>query len=155
MNAIPLNDDAKRKITKLLESQLIAVLSTTSDDEPYSCLVGFGYTPDLNHIFFATIRARLKYRKMKANPVVSLIVDTRSNSPNDFHEAISITFTGTVTDVKGPERGILAGDLAKRHPALTDFVNQPDCAIMLVKLTRIYLVENFESTSIYAINSTS
>lgn len=154
MKANPFNDEARSKILNLLETQLIAVLSTSSDNEPYSCLIGFGFTPDLKHLFFATMRARLKYRKMKANPVVSLIVDTRSNSPSDFQEAISVTFTGKAVDVAGPQREILAGDLSKRHPALTDFVNEPDCAIMLVTLSRIYLVENFESTSIYELDST-
>lgn len=150
-----MDSESHRKIVDLLGSQLISVLSTSSNNEPYSCLIGFEFTRDLRYVLFATMRARLKYEKMKANPFVSLTVDTRSNSPDDFQKAISVTLTGRADDVQEPERTNLANQLAMRHPVLTDFVNSPDCAIMRVAIDRIYLVEDFESTSIFRVGGFS
>ena len=59
-----MNPEVKKRINKVLKSQSIAVLGTSKDDEPYSSLVGFIVTDDLRELVFATMRQRLKYRKI-------------------------------------------------------------------------------------------
>jgi nitroimidazol reductase NimA-like FMN-containing flavoprotein (pyridoxamine 5'-phosphate oxidase superfamily) len=139
--------DAKtrERLTQLFDSQLIAVLGTSSGDDPYTCLVGFRFTPDLKHLIFATMRNRLKYRQISSNPRVSLIIDDRKNSPSDFNHATSVTIVGSALDTKEPERGKLANMLVERHPFLNDFVKDPSCAIMKVMVEKMYVVGEFES----------
>lgn len=140
-----LNPEVKKRIDKVLESQRIAVLGTSKDDEPYSSLVGFVVTDNMEELVFATMRQRLKYKNLVANPRVTLMIDDRNEQDNDFNETTSITIIGSAEDVKGTERSDYVSLLIERHPVLTDFVNFPDCAIIRVKIDRIYVVSDFES----------
>ncbi|MFW9960733.1 MAG: pyridoxamine 5'-phosphate oxidase family protein [Candidatus Thorarchaeota archaeon] len=139
------NSDVVQRIKKVIDSQSVAVLGTSRNDEPYSCLVAYAATDDVNHFFFATMRERLKYRNLSINPRVSLIIDDRDKKSSDFNETTSITVIGTARDIIGPERDENASILLKRHPSLTDFVNSPECAVIRVDVDKIYVVSEFES----------
>jgi nitroimidazol reductase NimA-like FMN-containing flavoprotein (pyridoxamine 5'-phosphate oxidase superfamily) len=140
-----INPEVKRRIDNVLNSQSIAVLGTSKDNEPYSSLVGFYITDDLRELIFATMRQRLKYQNMAANPRVTLMIDDRDEQNNDFNETTSITIIGSAEDVNGQKREECASSLVKRHPVLSDFVSLPDCAIMRVTIDKIYVVSDFES----------
>ncbi|MFX1271647.1 MAG: pyridoxamine 5'-phosphate oxidase family protein [Promethearchaeota archaeon] len=139
-----MDSKTQEKLAQLFDSQLIAVLGTSSDDDPYTCLVGFKFTSDLKNVIFATMRNRLKYRQISSNPRVSLIIDDRKNSPSDFNHATSVTIVGTAIDTEEPERERLADMLVEKHPFLKDFVKDPSCAIMKVMVERMYIVGDFE-----------
>ncbi|MBE0525336.1 MAG: pyridoxamine 5'-phosphate oxidase family protein [Candidatus Thorarchaeota archaeon] len=132
-------------IDSVLSSQEIAVLGTSKDDEPYSCLIAFAVTADLREMVFATMRQRLKYANIMANPRVTLIIDDRDAKASDFNDTTSITMVGTARDVKGNGRDQYAALLLRRHPKLVDFVNSPDCAVICVEIDKIYIVSEFES----------
>jgi nitroimidazol reductase NimA-like FMN-containing flavoprotein (pyridoxamine 5'-phosphate oxidase superfamily) len=140
-----MDQQTRERLTDLFDSQLIAVLGTSSDDYPYTCLVGFKFTSDLKNLIFATMRNRLKYRQISSNPRVSLIIDDRKNSPADFSHATSVTLVGNAKDTEGPERIKLAEMLVERHPFLSDFVKDPNCAIIKVGIEKMYIVGEFES----------
>ncbi len=139
------NSDVIQRIKKVIDSQSVAVLGTSRNDEPYSCLVAYAATDDVNHFIFATMRQRLKYRNLSINPRVSLIIDDRDEKSSDFNETTSITVIGTARDIVGPERDENAALLLRRHPSLTDFVNSPECAVIQVDVDKIYVVSEFES----------
>lgn len=139
------NSDVVQRIKKVIDSQSVAVLGTSKNDEPYSCLVAYAATDDVSHFIFATMRQRLKYRNLSINPRVSLIIDNRDEKSSDFNETTSITVIGTARDIIGPERDENAALLLKRHPSLTDFVNSPECAVIRVDVDKIYVVSEFES----------
>ena len=132
-------------ISKTLDTQSIAVLATSKNDEPYSCLVGFEVTDAFRTFVFATMRQRLKYRNILANPRVTLTIDDRDKTESDFNETSSVTVVGTATNTKGAERSRYAGLLVKRHRALQAFVDSPDCAVIKVAVDKIYFVSEFES----------
>jgi nitroimidazol reductase NimA-like FMN-containing flavoprotein (pyridoxamine 5'-phosphate oxidase superfamily) len=144
MTGRQMDQETQEKLTQLFNSQLIAVLGTSSDDDPYTCLVGFRFTSDLRNVIFATMRDRLKYRQISSNPRVSLIIDDRKNSPSDFSHATSATIIGTAIDTEEPERGMFADMLVEKHPFLTDFVKDSNCAIMKVMVEKMYVVGDFE-----------
>ncbi|MFX1440381.1 MAG: pyridoxamine 5'-phosphate oxidase family protein [Promethearchaeota archaeon] len=144
MTGRQIDEETQEKLTQLFDSQLIAVLGTSSDDDPYTCLVGFEFTSDLRNVIFATMRNRLKYRQISSNPRVSLIIDNRKNAPSDFSHATSVTIVGTAIDTEEPERMRLADMLVEKHPFLTDFVKDSDCAIMKVMVEKMYIVGDFE-----------
>lgn len=145
MTVEEIDQQTRERLTHLFDSQLIAVLGTSSDDDPYTCLVGFKFTSDLKNLIFATMRNRLKYRQISSNPRVSLIIDNRKNSPADFSHATSVTVVGTAKDTEDPERKKLAEMLVEKHPFLTDFVKDSNCAIMKVGVEKMYIVGEFES----------
>jgi nitroimidazol reductase NimA-like FMN-containing flavoprotein (pyridoxamine 5'-phosphate oxidase superfamily) len=140
-----INPEVEKRIKKVLDSQSIAVLGTSKDGEPYSCLVGFALTKDMSTAVFATMRQRLKYKYMMANPRVTLMIDDRNEQDSDFNDTTSITIVGSAEDIEGEDREKYASLLLARQPALTEFVNSPDCAVMKVKIDKLYIVSEFES----------
>jgi len=140
-----MNPEVEKRIKKVIDSQSIAVLGTSKDGEPYSCLVGFALTEDMSTAVFATMRQRLKYKNMMANPRVTLIIDDRAEQDSDFNDTTSVTIVGSAEDVMGGERVKYASLLLARQPALTEFVSSPDCAVMRVTVDKIYVVSEFES----------
>ena len=137
--------EVRERIVRVMNSQKIAVLGTSKNDEPYSCLVSFAVTEGLDKIVFATMRQRLKYRNIMVNPRVTLIVDDRDVYNSSFNETTSITIIGSAKDIKDVDRDKYASLLLERHPSLTDFVNSPDCAIIRVAIDSYYIVSEFES----------
>ncbi|TFF92789.1 pyridoxamine 5'-phosphate oxidase family protein [Candidatus Thorarchaeota archaeon] len=144
---VDIEAELRDRLMKLVENQLVGVLSTTSEGEPYSCLVSFWFTENLENLVFATKRARLKYRKMMQNPNVSLIIDDRKNRPDDFQRVISATVMGTARDTEGELRKRYMEALLERHPYLSEFVRAPDTAIIEVSVKRIYIVADFEDVT--------
>jgi len=140
-----ISPQVRSHIDPVFSSQKIAVLGTSKDGEPYSCLIAFAITEDLKELVFATMRQRLKYTNIMTNPRVTLIVDNRDVKASDFNDTTSITMVGTAWDVKGDGRDKYAALLLKRHPTLTDFVNSPECAVIRVEIDKIYIVSEFES----------
>lgn len=140
-----INSKVRVRIDKILKTQIIAVLGTSKDDEPYSSLVAFVITDDLKELIFATMRQRLKYRNIIANPRVALMIDDRDISNSDFNDMTSITLIGTARDIRSDGREHYASLLLNRHPSLVDFVNSPECAVISVLIDKIYIVSEFES----------
>ncbi|MBN2230526.1 MAG: pyridoxamine 5'-phosphate oxidase family protein [Candidatus Thorarchaeota archaeon] len=140
-----IHPDVQKRIRKVLDTQKIAVLGTSKNDEPYSCLVAFAISNDFKELVFATMRQRLKYQNILANPRVTLIIDDRDASYSDFNDTTSITMIGTARDITGENREKYASSLLERHPALIDFVSSPECALICVTVDKIYIVSEFES----------
>jgi general stress protein 26 len=126
-----------RIIKELIDSQHLAVLSTVSGVRPFSYLVFFAATSNLEQMVFATERNSHKYRSIAANSNVSLQIDNRE--PVDGVEVAAITVLGQATD-DAPKR--LKQVLLSRHPALGAFLDKPDCALIRVKVEK-YVIAHF------------
>lgn len=136
--------EMRELVQGLLNSQRLAVLSTSMSGRPYSNLIAFAATDDLRDIFFATTRATRKFANLTAEPRVSLLVDNRSNQETDFGEASALTVLGTAEEVLGIERGKYQQLYLKKHPYLEDFVTAPTCALIRVKVEKFIMVTQFQ-----------
>ena len=74
-------------LREMMEEQLLGVLGTHRDGEPYTSLVGFAATDDLKQLLFATGRATRKHANLVDDARASMLIDTRTNRPADFTEA--------------------------------------------------------------------
>jgi putative heme iron utilization protein len=126
---------------ELLKDQLLAVLGTHNDGEPYTSLVGFAATPDLRRLLFATGRATRKHANLVADARASMLVDNRSNSPADFTEAAAATAVGIVEEVGADERQIFDEIFLAKHPHLESFVRSPSCVPLRLQVS-VYMVVN-------------
>ena len=64
----------------------------------------------------------------------------------DFQNAMAVTIMGTTSLIEEDERRNYFLKLyLDRLPHLSEFVASPDCALILVKVTSYYLVENFQN----------
>ena len=129
---------------QLFSDQLLAVLGTQSQSGPYGSLVAFYATDDLKHLLFATTRSTRKYDNLTRTPQVAMVIDNRSNKEGDFHEAIAVTAIGKAREVGGPEKEQLKALYLAKHPGLSDFVQSPTCALLLIEVGTYYIVRQFQ-----------
>ena len=134
----------KRDINKMLDSQQLGVLATHGNDYPYTNIVGFVATDDLRHIVFATFRDTRKYENIQSDPRVSILMDNRSNSAEDFSNAQALTVLGTAAEAFEDEEHKLTSLYLQRYPDLKEFVSDPNCALMKVKVEKYILVSRFQ-----------
>jgi nitroimidazol reductase NimA-like FMN-containing flavoprotein (pyridoxamine 5'-phosphate oxidase superfamily) len=137
----------ERIVRELLSSQRLAVLSTETRGTPYSSLIAFAAAPDLKTLVFATPRPTRKFSNLSENARVSLLVDNRTNSEEDFVEAAAATILGSAREATEEERESSLALFLGKHPYLSAFVRSPNCAICHVEVEVYYVVTRFQSVS--------
>ena len=131
-------------LKSILTSQYFAVLNSLSESLPYSNLVSFAATDDLKSLVFITDRNTRKYRNIRQNKNISLLIDNRANQPSDLERAIAITVIGTTQEVL-INNSSLQTIFLHRHPHLKKFIDQLNTALMLVTV-REYIIAGFNKT---------
>ncbi len=133
----------EEKIRKLFTKQRFAVLATQNGNEPYTSLVAFSTKEDLSQIIFATLRQTRKYTNILHNPKVALLIDNRENLSSDVSKACAVTISGIASEIKDNNHFFI--DLyLKKHPYLSDFVHNKNCALIAVSVENLHLVQQFQ-----------
>ena len=138
-------DQIKKDLRKLFHHQRLGVLSTLSNGHPYTSLVAFTASNDLNWLYFATTRSTRKYANLSGDPRVSMLIDNRSNKASDFKTAIAVTATGKAEEVKFDNRETIKAEYLSKHPYLKEFVETPTCAIIRLKVNTYFMVTHFQN----------
>lgn len=139
----------RTRMRELFDSQSLAVLSTECSGHPYASLVAFAVTEDLRTLFFATARDTRKFANLRSNSRVALLVDNRSNSVDDFLQAVAVTLLGSCRELSGTERAGAERLYLERHPHLQEFLSSPTCALIAVTVHSLYLVSRFRNVTEY------
>ena len=138
-------------LKSILTSQYFAVLNSLSEGLPYSNLVSFAVTDDLKSMVFITDRNTRKYRNIRENKNISLLIDNRANQPSDLERAIAITVIGTAQEVL-INRSSLQAVFLHRHPQLKGFVGQLNTALVLITV-REYIIAGFNKMQRVTVDS--
>lgn len=133
----------KNLLKELFASQKLAVLATYGDGQPYINLVAFAATDDLRHLLFTTNRNTRKYRNLKENPQVAVLIDNRANNLSDFHRATAVTAIGKARESIGGARKRLGETYLAKHPQLEEFAGSPENALFAVKIED-YVIATFK-----------
>ncbi len=141
--------EIKKKIIRLLASQQLAVLSTQSDGQPYSSLMAFAFTPELANIVVATGKSTRKHQNILQESRVSLLIDNRSNSENDFHAAMAVSVIGKAQLINNSERPGYEKIYLQRHPSLENFLASPTTAFVRIAVSHYVLVSRFQDVMEY------
>lgn len=131
-------------LRELLAGQLLGVLGTHHEGEPYTSLVGFTATDDLRSLLFATGRQTRKHANLVADRRASMLIDNRTNSAADFTEASAATAVGVVEEIGPEERPKLERLFIARHPYLESFIRSPSCALMRLRVSVYMVVTRFQ-----------
>lgn len=142
-----ISNNKKTNVKNLLDQQQLAVLATFSDSYPYTNLIAFSSCNEYKELVFATLRATSKYKNIQKNKKVSVLVDNRDRKPLDFMKFKTITALGTVEEV---EKNDYKDILLRKHPYLSDFINNDECALLKVNINQYILVEQFEEITIFS-----
>ena len=134
----------KKELKDILLSQNLGVLATIGEVYPYTSLVGYAFTDNLNHLLFTTLKQTRKYKNLKAYPQVSVLVNSATNCPEDFKNAAAITVLGEAQETTEEEREELMGLYLRRFPYLKDFTEDPSCVLIAVRVKKMILVTRFQ-----------
>ncbi|OVE75793.1 hypothetical protein BVX98_06970 [bacterium F11] len=136
------------RIQALLIQEPYGVLCTQGRGQPYGSLVAFAVSGDLKYIYFATPVYTRKYRLIKENPRVSIVVDSRARYPKDMSRVEAITATGTTVSLhSGSKRNWIAQLLGKHHPQLKEFFRSTSSMIVQLNVARYFYVTRFQEVS--------
>lgn len=138
------------RLAMLDRMQPHCVLATESAGQPYTSLVAYALTTDGKGIIFITPRSTRKYRNILKNKRVSLLIDTRRHTPEDYMSAESITILGTANRIrKSEKRKMLASIFTKKHPRLKEIIDSPETALIFVEVAVCIHVTQFQSVTIW------
>ncbi|MFO7676987.1 MAG: pyridoxamine 5'-phosphate oxidase family protein [Thermoplasmatota archaeon] len=142
-----ISNDDKTQVKNLLDDQHLAVLATFSGSHPYTNLIAFSSYNQYKELIFATLRNTSKYKNLQKNKNVSVLIDNRDKNPLDFMKFITITALGKVEEV---EKNLYKDILLTKHPYLTDFINNDDCALLKITIDQYIIVKEFEDITIFS-----
>lgn len=131
-------------IKEVIGTQYFAVLNSVGEGLPYSNLVSFAVNYNMKSLVFVTDRNTRKYRNIKEDNNISLLIDNRTNRPSDISKAIAITVIGSARE-EIENRASLQAIFLNRHPQLQQFVDDPNNALILVTISE-YIVASFDKT---------
>lgn len=134
----------REDISNILDSQKLGVLATYDREYPYTNIVGFAATEDLNYILFATFRNTHKYENIEAKSNVSMLIDTRTNRVDDFSNAQALTVLGDAKEIYGDVKMEYANLYLRKHPNLEEFISDSNCALIGIKVKKYILVSRFQ-----------
>ncbi len=146
------NDAVVRQtIEEVLSSQYLAVLASERRGQPYSSLMAFAHTPDLQTIVVATGQATRKHVNLLGESRVSLLIDNRTNSTTDFHAASAITVIGRAEQVSEEDQEHYQNLYLDKHPYLKSFLQAPTTSIFKIAVRHYLMVNRFQNVLEYHI----
>lgn len=138
------DDRPTATVRSLLDGQLLGVLATHGDREPYSSLVAFVVTDDLRYLLFVTGRSTRKWSNLSQDGRASLLVDSRTNRAEDFANAAAVTALGAVEEVAEDGREAFLQLFLAKHPHLDRFATAPSCVLLRLRVHTYVLVTRFQ-----------
>jgi nitroimidazol reductase NimA-like FMN-containing flavoprotein (pyridoxamine 5'-phosphate oxidase superfamily) len=121
-----------------------AVLATSDKGRPYASLIAFAFTPDRQTVIFGTPKATRKYRNIRDQRYVSILIDNRSQTPEDLRRAEAVTLVGTARPLKTEKHIRVFTD---KHPQLAGFIDEPGTALVAVTIEQAVYVTQFQAVS--------
>jgi heme iron utilization protein len=137
----------RQLITKLLDDQRLAMLSTQRNGQPYASLVAIACTGDLRFLYFVTPRTTRKFNNLENDCRMALLISSSANRESDFHEAMAVTVVGSAEELYGLEKEAALNLYTAKHPYLEDFARSPTCALVKVRARSYILVKNFQQVT--------
>ena len=140
---------AEDTLRTLLTAQPLAVLATLQNGHPYTSLVAFAASEDLRRIVFVTSRATTKYRNLFEAPHVSLLIDSRTHSVEDFNAGAAVTVLGRAAEISDKQGAALLEGFLRKHSHLEAFARAPSTALCGVEVETYVLVTRFQHCLLY------
>lgn len=137
------------KMKDLVRSQSVCVLATVSGGQPHCSLMSYAVDDGCREMYMVTFKKTKKYRNLKENPAVSLLVDTREEDRAERrHRARALTVNGRFEEVRDEmKRDAVKALLIERHPHLKALADSPDADFFTVRIHSMQLLEGVEEAS--------
>src|SRR4030043_1956383 len=121
----------------------LCVLATVSEGRPHCSLMSYISDEDGHEIFLISHKTTKKYANLMENPMVNLLIDTREEEKGQRRIYIkALTVSGEFQTIKDPgKKDFIRSKFLKRHPHLTDFLNDPGAEIFSIRIKSFQLLD--------------
>jgi nitroimidazol reductase NimA-like FMN-containing flavoprotein (pyridoxamine 5'-phosphate oxidase superfamily) len=132
----------------------LCVLATVSDGEPHCSLMSYIPDEEGGEIYMISCRETKKYSNLMKNPTVSLLIDTREEEKGQRRLYMkALTVSGEFQTINNPEKkDLIRANFLKRHPHLTDFLNDPGAEIFSIKIKSFQLLDGVKDAFFEILN---
>ena len=137
------DNDIRPALRALLANQRYAVLATDDQGQPFTSLMAFAASDDLNRLVVLTERGTRKFANLQTNPRVALLIDDRGNRGSDTEDAVALTVIARAREADAVARSDLLPLYLARHPQLADFAASTSCAVVEMQVESFLLVSRF------------
>ena len=132
-----------QQIKDLIQANAFCVLATCFEDKPHCSLMSYAADNDCREIYMITLSDTRKFKNISMNPMVSLLIDSRTDRPgSQAHPILALTLGGRIQEITDPDkrervRQILLG----AHPELKDFTGDADAVLLCMQVESAQLFE--------------
>lgn len=130
-------------IKTLIQSRDVCVLSTVSNGKPHCSLMCYVNDITCRKFYMLTLTGTKKYRNLKENSAVSLLIDSREEDMAHRRQDIrALTVSGVFQQMEDPlEHETVLQQLLERHPHLKEFVESGEAKVFAVRAKTFQLLD--------------
>ncbi|MBI9076714.1 MAG: pyridoxamine 5'-phosphate oxidase family protein [Desulfatibacillum sp.] len=130
------------KMFDILARENMCVLATEYEGKPHCSLMAYMFDRQGRALVMVTGKKSAKYRNMKANPNVCLMVDTRTSAAQSEREHIQALTVSGVCEPQDPRDLLeLKRSFLVTHPRLKELLEQEDTEFFRVHISSIQLLD--------------
>ena len=130
---------------EILRANDLAVLATCAENQPHCSLMAFVPNENCRTIYMLTQRNSRKFRNISANPRVSLMVDTRLDSPESRPAIKALTISGTCKPSPQSMQKQFKHLLLQNHPQLKTLSAQKDAVVLEITIASFLLLDGIDN----------
>ena len=130
------------KMKDIVKGNDLCVLATVSEGKPHCSLMSYISDDEGQEIYLISQKQTKKYFNLMENPTVSLLIDTREEGKGQRRIYIkALTISGEFQTINDPgKKDLLRSKFLKRHPHLTDFLNDSGAELFSIKIKSYQLL---------------
>ena len=130
------------KMKDIVKGNDLCVLATVSEGKPHCSLMSYISDEESQEIYLISQKQTKKYVNLMENPTVSLLIDTREEEKGQRRADIkAMTGSGEFQTINDPgKKDLLRSKFLKRHPHLTDFLNDSGAELFSIKIKSFQLL---------------
>ena len=131
------------KMKDIVRGNDLCVLATVSEGKPHCSLMTYIPDDECSEIFMVSHKQTKKYGNLTANPIVSLLIDTREERRGQQRMDLkALTVVGEFQAIiDQTKKTLIHAKFSKKHPHLTDFLNDPGAEIFSIKIKSFQLLD--------------
>jgi general stress protein 26 len=140
---IKVGNNMLEKMKDIVKGNDLCVLATVSEGKPHCSLMSYITDDECSEIYMISHKQTKKYANLTANPIVSLLIDTREEERGQRRMDIkALTVIGEFQTIKDQtKKSLIHAKFLKIHPHLTDFLNDPGAEILSIKIRSFQLLD--------------
>ena len=139
------------RMAALLRAKDVCVLATMSAEGPHASLMAYAAAADGRRLWMASEGDTRKVRNLRAEPRVSLLVDTREMLDKGGR-AQALTVFGICREMEpGPEREAALAAVVRRRPLLRELAAAPGTVALEVRVTGLLLLDGVREARYLAV----